>query len=115
VTVDLANGQLETIAQLPGFTRGLAFAGGYAFVGLSKIRETAIFGGLPIASRGAELKCGVWIVELATGKTIGQLEFDRSVEEIFDVQVLPGVRFPAIVGLQKDAIQEAFSFRESNA
>src|SRR5688572_33274519 len=36
VLVDRATGRRETIVQLPGFTRGLAVVGPYAFVGLSK-------------------------------------------------------------------------------
>src|SRR5262245_30149200 len=38
--VDLSSGKWETVTHLPGFTRGLAPAGRYAFVGLSKIRPT---------------------------------------------------------------------------
>ncbi len=38
---DLDAGTVETVAELPGFTRGLLFAGGLAFVGLSQVRETA--------------------------------------------------------------------------
>ncbi|HEX2123403.1 MAG TPA: TIGR03032 family protein, partial [Thermoanaerobaculia bacterium] len=34
-SADLQSGRVETIAELPGFTRGLAFAGPFAFVGLS--------------------------------------------------------------------------------
>ncbi len=34
VVVDRATGQRETVARLPGFARGLAIAGPYAFVGL---------------------------------------------------------------------------------
>jgi uncharacterized protein (TIGR03032 family) len=41
-------GEEETVAELPGLTRGLAFSGDLAFVGLPQIRETATFGGLPI-------------------------------------------------------------------
>ena len=42
----------ETVAELPGFTRGLARSSvPYALVGLSKIRETATFGGLPLTER----------------------------------------------------------------
>jgi uncharacterized protein (TIGR03032 family) len=98
VTVDLANGGVETVADLPGFTRGLAFHGSLAFVGLSRIRETSTFGGVPIAARRDQLKCGVGVVELGTGRVVALLEFQSGVEEIFDVQVLPGVRFPAISG-----------------
>ena len=105
---DLAAGRVDPVAELPGFTRGLAFAGRYAFVGLSKVRESATFGGLPIAGRPGGLKCGVWVVDLTIGAAVAFLEFQAGVEEIFDVQVLPGVRFPAVVGLQKGTIDDAF-------
>ena len=36
-------------AALPGYARGLAFHGRFAFVGLSQIREKDMFGGMPIA------------------------------------------------------------------
>ena len=42
--IDATTGQRQTVTCLPGFTRGLAIRGPYAFVGLSRIRETsAIF------------------------------------------------------------------------
>ena len=61
--------------------------GKYAFVGLSKIRETAIFGNLPISDRFEELKCGVAVVDLQTRQMISLLEFQAGVDEIFDIQV----------------------------
>ena len=64
VLVDPASGQAETVAELPGYTRGLALHDRFAFVGLSKIRETSTFGGMPIAERRPELKCGVGVVDL---------------------------------------------------
>ena len=99
--VDPANGQAETVTELPGYTRGLALYDRYAFIGLSKIRETATFGGMPIAERsasGGELKCGVGVVDLGTGRLMAHLEFVTGVEEIFDVQVGPGTRCPALSG-----------------
>jgi uncharacterized protein (TIGR03032 family) len=108
MTVDPARGRGDVVAELPGYTRGLAFRGRYAFVGLSQIRDTAQFGGLPLAERRQELKCGVWVVDLTTGQTAGFLEFEAGVTELFDIQVLPGIRFPAIVGFHKDAIDGAF-------
>lgn len=105
--VDRGRGRLVPVADLPGYTRGLAFAGRFAFVGLSKIRETAVFGGVPIAERMQERKCGVSVVDTQTGQIAAFLEFDQTVEEIFDVQLLPGVRFPAVVGFGKDTIHRA--------
>jgi uncharacterized protein (TIGR03032 family) len=98
VTIDPGTGGAETVIELPGYTRGLAFHESFAFVGLSKIRETSTFGGMPIAERREELKCGVGIVDPGGGGLVAHLEFLSGVEEIFAVQVLPGVRCPAISG-----------------
>jgi uncharacterized protein (TIGR03032 family) len=98
VLVDPASGRAETVTELPGYARGLALYDRFAFVGLSKIRETATFGGMPIAERRPELKCGVGVVDLGTGRLIGHLEFMTGVEEIFDVQIVPGTRCPALSG-----------------
>ncbi len=100
--VDQATSQREVVEKLPGYTRGLAFCGPAAFIGLSKIRETAVFGGLPIAAEREGLKCGVGVVDLRSGQTIATLEFESGVEEIFDVQVLPETRCCAICGPRPD-------------
>jgi uncharacterized protein (TIGR03032 family) len=98
VLVNPASGKTETVTELPGYTRGLALYDRFAFVGLSKVRETSTFGGMPIAQRQPELKCGVGVVDLGTGRLLDHLEFVTGVEEIFDVQVLPGVRCPVLSG-----------------
>ncbi len=94
--VDLATGRREVVATVPGYARGLALHEGLAFVGLSKIRESATFGGTPIAQFQDRLVCGVGVVELGTGDTVATLQFDNAVEEIFDVQVVPGTRCPSL-------------------
>jgi uncharacterized protein (TIGR03032 family) len=98
VTVDRQSGTSETVAVLPGYVRGLSFAGPYAFIGLCKIRETAEFGDVPIAARRGRLKCGVAVVELANGRLVALLEFTSGIDETFAVEVLPGMRCPAISG-----------------
>jgi hypothetical protein len=45
---------------------------------------------------------------LRSGQSIALLEFQTAVEEIFDVQLLPGLRFPELVGFQKEAVQHTF-------
>jgi uncharacterized protein (TIGR03032 family) len=98
VTADPQTGRVEPVAEVPGYARGLGLHGPVAFVGLSKIRETSTFGGLPVAERRGELRCGVAAVDLASGRVVETLEFRSGVEEIFDVLVLPGVRDPAVRG-----------------
>ena len=96
-TVDRASGQLETVAQCPGFTRGLDFYGPLAFIGLSQVRETAVFSGLPLTERLSDRTCGVWVVNIQTGETVAFLKFEAGVQEIFAVQALPGICFPEIL------------------
>jgi uncharacterized protein (TIGR03032 family) len=110
VTVDPRSGKTETIAVLPGYARGLCFAGPYAFIGLCRIRETATFGDVPIAADRGRLKCGVAAVELATGHTVALLEFTEGIHEVFAVEVLPGTRCPAISGpfVARDHTQPIF-------
>jgi uncharacterized protein (TIGR03032 family) len=100
--VDLATGRREVVAVLPGYARGLAFRDGLAFVGLSRIRETAIFGGAPIAAYHDQLRCGVGVIDLGTGNTVATLQFANGVEEIFDVQAVPGARCPTFGGSPGD-------------
>jgi uncharacterized protein (TIGR03032 family) len=96
--VEVGTGRMATVAALPGYTRGLAFHGPYAFVGLSKIRETSTFGGVPIAEDRKKLKCGVGVIHLPTGRLAAHLEFVTGVEEIFDVQLIPNMRNAAFQG-----------------
>jgi uncharacterized protein (TIGR03032 family) len=106
-TVDIQSGKIETVAKLPGYTRGLAFAGRFALVGLSKIREKSVFGGVPIAEQSEQRKCGVWVIDTHTGSMVATLDFQDSVEELFDLQLLYGIHCPAIMGLQKETIRNA--------
>ena len=98
VHVDTTSGHWEKIADVPGYARGLAIHGNYAFIGLSKIRETSTFGGVPIAEKRDELRCGVGVIELSTGRTVATFEFTTGVDEIFDVSILPGIRHPELRG-----------------
>lgn len=97
VRIDPSSGDRVTVAELPGFTRGIAFAGRYAFVGLSQVREATTFGGIPLTGRLEDRQCGVWVVDIETGETMGFVRFEDRVEEIFDVALLSGLRFPELL------------------
>jgi uncharacterized protein (TIGR03032 family) len=101
--VDEVSGKVEPVVDLLGYTRGLAFHGPYAFIGLSKVRETAVFGGVPIAEKCEQLRCGVEVVDTRNGQKVASLHFHSGVDEIFDVKVLPGVRCPILSGPLPDA------------
>jgi uncharacterized protein (TIGR03032 family) len=106
---DLDTGEVETVVELPGFTRGMTLVGPLAFVGLSQVRETATFGGLPLTERLDERLCGVWVVNIETGKIVGFIRFEELVQEIFDVGILPGVRFPEIAESGSEAVSYSFA------
>jgi len=95
-TVDLNTGHLTDVALLPGFTRGIDFYGDFAFIGLSQVRESAIFSGIDIAKQ-ADRFCGVWVVNIVTGQVVALLRFEEAVQEVFAVVVLPGMTFPEVL------------------
>ncbi len=108
--VDLQNGKFEPVAFCPGFMRGLAFWGNYAIVGLSKARGDKTFSGLPLEAelqkRDAEARCGLMIIDLKTGAIAHWYRIEGIVTELYDVQVLPGVKCPMFLGFQTEEIQQ---------
>ena len=107
-TVDLATGKYEAIAELPGFTRGISFLGPLAFVGLSQVRESAVFSGIPLVERLEERTCGIWVLNIETGQTVAFCRFEDAVQEIFAVEVLPGIHFPDVVNHDAELIGRSY-------
>jgi len=104
---DLPNHTWHTVATLPGFTRGIDFAGPLAFIGLSQVRETAVFGALPLVARQQERICGVWVVNVETGETVAFLRFETGVQEIFAVQIVPA-RFPEMLEFGDEILNHSY-------
>jgi len=114
-TVDMATGKYHSIAQFPGFTRGLSFIGPLAFIGLSQVRESAVFSGIPLVERlkeAEERTCGVWVLNIETGETLGFCRFEEGVQEIFSVEVLPGVRFPDLINHDAKLVGQSYVLSE---
>ena len=106
--VDPSSGRYESVAELPGFTRGLDFCGRLAFIGLSQVRESAVFSGLVITERPAERACGVWVLNIDSGQTVAFLKFEEAVQEIFAVQVMPGRRWPELLNEDPKLLADSF-------
>lgn len=108
--IDPATGRYEPIAEVPGFTRGLDFAGNFAFVGLSQVRESAVFSGIPITERLAtdERTCGVYVVDLRSGRVVALQRFDTAVQEIFAVTALPGRCWPELINDDEALLGSSF-------
>ncbi|NND81681.1 MAG: TIGR03032 family protein [Gammaproteobacteria bacterium] len=108
VTIDEQSGEKTVVAQVPGFCRGIDFVERYAVIGLSEVRETAVFAGLPLTEREQDRKCGVWIVDIEKGETVGFLVFSGGVQEIFSVQLVPW-KYPALLDLHDPLLRSSYS------
>ena len=106
--VDLNTGKWETVARVPGFTRGIEFWGDFAFIGLSQVRESAVFSGLPLTKSNEPRFCGVWVVNINTGETVAFLRFEEGVQEVFAVSVLPNIRFPEVIDWDENLLRSSY-------
>lgn len=101
-------GVFQPLCWLPGFVRGLAFVGGCALVGLSKLRSPQ-FTGLPLEERLQveglpEGMCGLRVIDLQSGVVLHSLDLPAPIDELFDLVVLDGVRQPRALGLKDEEI-----------
>ncbi len=112
--VNEQTGAVTTIASMPGFTRGIDFHQGLAFIGLSQVRESALFSGLPLTEKPDERYCGIWVIELATGNTVAFLRFEGAVQEIFSVQVMANTRFPDLLEDDDPLVSQTYVLPDEN-
>jgi uncharacterized protein (TIGR03032 family) len=99
--------RFHVAAFCPGFVRGLAFHGKYAFVGLSKPRYQR-FEGLALDRKleeaDSEPWCGMQVIDLDSGVCVHWFRIDGAVAELYDVAVVPGVVQPMALGFATDEI-----------
>lgn len=109
-TVDLQSGRYEAVVKFDGFTRGVSYCGPFAFVGLSQVRESAIFSGIPIATRlqDKERICGVAVVHLPSGRQVGWVHFQDAVQEVFAVEAVPH-RYPDLLEASDPLVASTYS------
>lgn len=106
--VDVKSKRVTIVKQFDGFVRGMDRIGDYVFIGLSKLRQTSTaFADLPIAKRS--IFCGVVVMHLPTASLSGFIRYENSVEEIYDVKVLPGLQRPGILNHEKDDFRMAIA------
>lgn len=111
--VDTQRGSFEPVAFCPGYLRGLAFSGDFAIVGLSKPRENKTFNGLALnerlQSKDVQPRCGLMVIDLRSGDIVHSLRLEGVVAELYDIQILSGVRCPMAIGLRTDEIRRVIS------
>ncbi len=100
VKVNLADGKYDVVCQLNGFVRGMDKIGDYLFVATSKLRpNSSLFKDAPIATKS--VVCGISIIYIPTGQPCGHIVYQTSVEELFDLKILPGMLRPNILNHAK--------------
>lgn len=107
--VDPATGTFTPVCFCPGYARGLAFTGRYAVIGLSRPRHGQTFSGLALDGRLSEkdvaARCGVIVVDIDTGNAVEWLRFGHTIEELYDVALLPRVWAAEAIGFKSDDIE----------
>lgn len=107
--VDTADGTFTPVCFCPGYARGLTFIGRHAVIGLSRPRHGGTFSGLALDQRlsdkDAVARCGLVIVDIDTGNVVEWLRFEHTIDELYDVAVLPRVRTAEAIGFRSDDIE----------
>lgn len=102
--IDKKAGTFEPLCFLPGFARGVTFAGNHAIIGVSQDRKERTFEGLALqdrmAEKGINAKCMIAIVNLQTGDIEHSLEIDGPVRELYDVAMLEEISRPMLLGFK---------------
>lgn len=98
------------LVKLPGFTRGMDFYGPLMFVGLSKVRDSAVAEPAPIALDNAETLSGIWCINLADNTVVGYVSFEGNIDQIYDVAVLAGAVYPELLLPDDEQAMPVFHF-----
>jgi len=106
--LDQETARFEPICSCPGYARGMSFIGNFAVVGLSRPRRDKTFSELALdqllADSSTKAQCGLLVIDLSTGEPVHWLRISGTIEELYDVAVIPDVTRPMAIGLQNDEI-----------
>ncbi len=100
--------EINTVINLGGFVRGMDKCGDYLFVGISKIRENSTtFSKLPILLKTKH--AGVKIIHLPSAQLVGEITYLNSVEEIYDIHIIPNLIRPNILNTQRPEYKQGLA------
>lgn len=98
----------EEFANVQGFCRGMDIYKDYLFVATSKLRQnSSTFRQLDIAQLSD--KAAIHIYHIPTRALIGSITFQKSVDEIYALKILPDVLRPNIINTDHPAFKLALS------
>lgn len=106
-------GVTQTILELPGFTRGISFYKNYMFVGTSKTRKSEVREQIPLLNKYDTTQSGVWVYNFDTNAIVDHLIFDDSLEQIYDIAVIPECTVPELVSPQMVTPRHMFEVKDA--
>jgi len=99
--VDEQSGKTTELLNLGVFVRGMDLIGDYLFVGVSKLRKnSSTFAKLEIAEKSDW--CGVEVIHFPTMARVGRITYQASVDEIYDVKLIPNRKRLNVINTMKD-------------
>lgn len=101
IKVDLEAKSYKTLKKFDGFCRGLSFHGDFAFIGFSKLRKnSSTFAKLSFSDKANF--AGIKIIHMPTSAEVGEIIYETSVDEIYEVLVLENSIRPNILNTQEE-------------
>ena len=101
IKVNVKDKSYEVLKKFDGFCRGLSIHKDYAFIGFSKLRKnSSTFAKLSFSDKANF--AGVKIIHLPTNAEVGEIIYKTSIDEIYEVSVLPEMIKPNILNTIND-------------
>jgi uncharacterized protein (TIGR03032 family) len=101
IKVNLETKSYTTLKKFDGFCRGLSFHQDFAFIGFSKLRKnSSTFAKLSFSEKANF--SGVKIIHMPTNAEVGEIIYETSVDEIYEVAILENMIRPNILNTHDD-------------
>ncbi|MFT7156790.1 MAG: hypothetical protein ACI8Q1_001805 [Parvicella sp.] len=102
---DIATGTKKEVYLFSRFVRGMSQLGDHLIIGVSKIRESSkTFKSLRVSETSTD--AGIIVFNFVTNQIDYELEYETTIDEIYDVQVLNGFNRPAVLSQLEERSKE---------
>jgi len=111
VKVNIQDKTYTVIKKFEGFCRGLSIHNDYAFIGFSKLRKnSSTFAKLSFSDKANF--SGIKIIHLPTQAEVGEIIYKTSIDEIYEVAILPNMIRPNILNTINEVHKFSLSIPE---
>ena len=101
IKVDIPSGSVEVIYKTDAFLRGMTRVGDYLFIAHSKLRQnSSTFAQLEISKKAN--RSGIIVLHLPSKSVQGEIIYQSSVDEIYEIHALPHISRPNILNTEKE-------------